>query len=68
LQTDFASEALEEKSRSLRARTAVYSKGENYAEKYNADDVGNGFVNDRKRDTRSRGLCALPNSAAAAAC
>jgi hypothetical protein len=48
-----------------RSMTA-YSKGEKYAEKCDSDNVGNGFVNDRKRDTSSRDNSsrADPNAAA----
>jgi hypothetical protein len=40
--------------RSLRARTIAYSKGEQYAEKCNTYDAGNGFNGNRKCNASSR--------------
>jgi len=54
LQIDFVVKALQEKSRSLRAWAAVYSKGENYAEKCKTSDAGNGFNGGRKCNASSR--------------
>jgi hypothetical protein len=67
LQIDLAVEALKEICRSLPSQTTAYSKGENYAEKYDSVDAGDGFGVNRRCNTSSCGNCARADSTTATA-